>query len=54
MPMSTGTTRAGIVASLVCYATTIEEVSAIIVHHWKIGTIMSLNMAASILVHVPR
>jgi hypothetical protein len=26
----------------------------IIVHHWKIGTIMSLNMAASFLVYVPR
>jgi hypothetical protein len=32
------------VASLVCYVTIIALVSAIIVHHWKIGMSMSLNM----------
>jgi hypothetical protein len=54
MPTSTGTRRAGMVASLVCYVTIIALVSAIIVHHWKIGMIMSLNMAASFLVYVIR
>jgi hypothetical protein len=54
MPISTGTSRAGIVASLVAYAITTALVCAIMVHHWKIGTIMSLNMAGLLSVHVPR